>query len=220
MRLSAAARLLIVSLGLLLPAPAFAVKRDIIKELQSDYAGKTYQTRLDLRGTDYFASVNVVDEKGVHYRGRELAVMFYQMELVYLDRVSNESEREVRLTLYRSRNDARQIRGSIPAAPLPVGPDSSTMGAFARQLSTNVILELTAGKDDPSAQRQQIAELMEHLFYIKEVPTFDQKETFILTHPDLPLARLMAITGLNEEMVTGIQKRHESGEKPEKPEKP
>ena len=210
-----AARLLIVSLGLLLSARAFAVKRDIVKELQSEYAGKTYQIRLDLRGTDYFASVNVVDEKGVHYRGRQIAILFYQLETVYLDRISNEGEREIRLTLYRSRNDARQIRGSIPAAPLPVGPDRDTsVGAFARQLSTNVILELTAGKDDPSAQRQQIAERMERLFYLKEMPTFDQKETFILTHTDLPLARLVAITGLNEEIVTGIQKRHESEGKP------
>ncbi len=215
MRPSAAARLLIVSFGLLLPAQAFAVKRDIIKEFHSEYAGRTYQLRLDLRGTDYFASVNVVDEKGVHYRGRELPIMFYQMETVYVDRISNEGDREVRLTLYRNRNDARQIRGSIPAAPLPVGPDrDASVGMFARQLSTNVVLEVAAGKGYPSAQRQQLTELLERLFFIKEAPTFDQKEAFILTHPDLPLARLMTITGLNEDMVTGIQKKHETLGKP------
>ena len=198
---------------LLFPRPLLAVKREIIKELQSDYAGHTYQLRMDLRGTDYFAAFNVVSEKGIHYRGRELRVMFYRMEMVYLDRVSNEAGNEVRLTLYRNRSDARQIRGSVPAAPLPVGPDrETTLGSFARDFSTNVILELKAGKDEMEAQRGQIASLMERLFYLKETPTYAEREAFILSHPDLPLPRLREITGLNEDLVRGILKQREAGE--------
>ena len=199
--------------ALLFPSTALAVKREVIKELQSEYAGHTYQLRIDLRGTDYFAAFNVVSEKGVHYRGRELAILFYRMETVYLDRVSNEADNEVRLTLYRNRNDARQVRGSIPGPPLPVGPDRETaLGAFAREFSTNVILELQARKGDPDAQRGQIAALMERLFYIKEMPTYEEKEEFILSHPDLPLPRLKEITGFNEDLVRGILKRREAEE--------
>jgi hypothetical protein len=198
-------------LSALFPAPARAVKRDIIKELSSDYAGRSYQIRVDLRGTDYFAAFNVVDDKGVHYQGREQAIMFYQMETVYLDRISSEGDKQIRIAIYRSREDARQIRGSVPAAPIPVGPDrASTLSNFARDLSTNVILQLQAGKAEPSLQRTEIAALLEKLFFLKETPTFDQKEAFILSHPDLPMARLTAITGLSEDLVRGIQMKGEA----------
>jgi hypothetical protein len=188
-----------------------AVKRDIIKDLQTEYAGRIYQLRMDLRGTDYFAAFNVVNDQGVHYRGRQLAVIFYGMETVYLDRISNESQREIRLSIYRNQSDARQIRGSVPTAPLPMGPDHETaLGAFARDLSTTVILELRAGKDEPSVQREQITALMERLFYIKESPTFDQKEAFVLSHMDLPVPRLTSITGLGEDQVRGILMKGEA----------
>ena len=205
--------LLLFAAALFSPGTALAVKREIIKELQSEYAGHTYQLRMDLRGTDYFAAFNVVSEQGTHYRGRELAIMFYRMETVYLERVTSEAGNEVRLTLYRNRTDARQVRGSIPGAPLPVGPDrETTLGAFARDFSTNVILELKAGKDEMEAQRGQIASLMERLFYLKEMPTYEEKEEFILSHPDLPLPRLREITGFNEDLVRGILKKREAAE--------
>jgi len=192
------------------PEGALAVKRSVVRELQSEYAGHTYQLRMDLRGTDYFAAFNVVNDKGIHYRGRELAIIFYQMETVYVDRISNEGEKEVRLTVYRSRNDARQIRGSVPAAPLPVGPDrDTTLGNFARDLSTNVLLEVRAGKDDPDAQQAEITALLERLFYLKEIPGYKEKEEFVLSHPDLPITRLAVITGLAEDLVNGILKRRE-----------
>jgi hypothetical protein len=202
-----------MALGLLalFPQAALAVKRGVVRDLQSEYAGHTYQLRMDLRGTDYFAAFNVVNEQGIHYRGRELPIIFYQLETVYLDRVSNEGGKEVRLTIYRSRNDARQIRGSVPAAPLPVGPDrDTTLGNFARDLSTNVLLEVRAGKDDPDAQRSEITALLERLFYLKETPGYKEKEEFVLSHPDLPIPRLAAITGLAEDLVNGILKRREA----------
>src|SRR5713101_2003651 len=126
---------------------ASAMKREVIRQLQEDFAGHTYQLRTDLRGTNYLVSSNVVDEHGIRYHGRELPVLFRQMETVYLDRIFNDGERAVTLALYRSRNDARQIRGAVPAAPIPVGPDrDATLGSFARDLSTSVTLEVTAGK--------------------------------------------------------------------------
>ena len=199
--------------ALLLPGDALAVKREIIKEMQSEHAGHTFVLRMDLRGTDYFAAFNVVSEQGIHYRGRELPILFYRFETVYLDRVSSEAGNEVRLTLYRNRNEARQVRGSIPAAPLPVGPDSdTTIGSFARDFSTNVILVLQAGKGEVEAQRSQIAALMERLFYLKDAPTYADREAFILSHPELPLPRLASITGLAEDLVRGILKTREAGE--------
>lgn len=211
MRRSAACAFLLIALSLSFPATALAVKRSLVKELQSGYAGRTYPLRLDLRGTDYFAALNVVNDQGVHYRGREQVILFYRMETVYLDRVSNEGGQEVRLTLYRNRNDALQIRGSVPAAPMPAGPGrESTLGSFARDLSTAVILELRAGKDDPVAQGAELAALMANLFYLKDLPTYDQKEEFILSHPDLPLARLASITGLAQDLVQGILKKREA----------
>jgi hypothetical protein len=208
--------LLLVALAfpLLLPSPASAVKRSVVKSLKSEYGGRFYQLRLDLRGTDFFAAFNVVDHQGVHYRGREQPVLFYQLETVYLDQISNEGERQVRLTIYRNRDQAYQIRGSVPGAPLPVGPSSeSTLGAFARDLSTNVMLEVAAGRDDPGLQSRQMTELMGKLFYIKEAPTYDEKEAFILAHPDLPVTRLAAITGLGEDLVQGVLKRREADRK-------
>jgi hypothetical protein len=206
--------LVVLAFLLLLPSSALAVKRSVVKNLKSEYGGRSYQLRIDLRGTDFFAAFNVVDERGVQYRGREQPVLFYQMETVYLDQISNEGERQVRLTIYRNRDQARQIRGSVPAAPLPVGPSgASTLGAFARDLSTNVMLEVGAGKDDPGLQSRQMTDLMGKLFYIKEAPTYDEKEAFVLSHPDLPVARLVSITGLGEDLVRGILKRREADRK-------
>jgi hypothetical protein len=94
---------------------------------------------------------------------------------------------------------------------MPAGPGrESTLGSFARDLSTAVILELRAGKDDPVAQGAELAALMANLFYLKDLPTYDQKEEFILSHPDLPLARLASITGLAQDLVQGILKKREA----------
>ncbi len=191
--------------------PAFAVKRDVIRQLQADYAGHTYQLRSDLLGTNYMLTPNVVDDRGIRYRGREASALFRQMETVYLDRVSKDGKRSVTLTIYRSRTDARQIRGSVPAVPLPVGPDrNTTLGSFARGLSTSVTLEVAAGADDQPAQREQIIGLLNRLFYLKEGPTYAEKETFIRSHADLPAPKLAEMTGLSEDVVRGILKREGS----------
>ncbi len=198
-------RLLLLLALLPIGRPALAVRRETLRQLRDDYAGHTFRLRTDLRGTNYLVISNVVDEKGIRYRGRELPILFRQMETVYLDRISNEREKSVTLTLYRSRDDARQIRGAIPAAPLPVGPDrNTTLGNFARDLSTSVTLEIAAGKDNPDAQREQVTTLLNRLFYLKEEPTYEEKEAFIRSHRDFPAARLAQVTGLDEAVIRGI----------------
>lgn len=202
------ASLLLVLLFLPEARPAFAVQRTVIRQLQGDYAGHTYQLRTDLRSTNYLARPNVVDGRGFRFQGRDFPVLFRHMETVYLDRIANEGKKTVVLTVYRNRREAKQIRGSVPAAPLPVGPDrTTTLGNFARDLSTSVLLELSADKDDPAAQSREITELLNRVFYLKEAPTFEEKEAFVRSHPDLPIPKLVDLTGLSREVIEGILKR-------------
>ena len=190
--------------------PAPAVSRDVIRRLQEDFAGHTYQLRVDLRSTNYLVDSNILDQGGMRHRGRDLAILFRQMEDVYLDRISSGGKKALSLTLYRSQADARQIRGAIPAVPLPVGLDrNATVGNFARSLSTSVLLEVQAEKSDPAGQREQFVALLDRLFYLKGGASYEEKESFILAHPDLPVPKLMKMTGLSEEVVRGILKRRE-----------
>jgi len=191
---------------------ASAVSRDVIRGLREDFAGHTYKLRLDLRGTNYLVEPNILDQGGMRYRGRDLGILFPQMEDVYLDRISSAGKKALTLTLYRSEADAHQIRGAIPAVPLPVGPDrNATVGNFARSLSTNALLEVQAEKSDPAGQREQFVALLDRLFYLKGGASYEEKEKFILTHPDLPLSKLMKMTGLAEEVVSGILRKREGG---------
>jgi hypothetical protein len=194
---------------LLLASDAEAVKREVIKEFQEELAGHTFRLRVDLQGTNYLAVPNIVDQQGFHYRGRQFPVLFRQMEMVYLDRISSDGNKAVAMTLYRNKKDAGQIRGAIPAPPLgPAGQSAeTTLGSFARDLSTTVILELRAEKKDPDAQRGQIRELLSRLFYYNVEPTHAEREAYILSHRDVPVFKLAATTGLPEEMVREILKR-------------
>ena len=190
---------------------ALAVKREILKQLRQDYTEHTYQLRSDLWGTNYLVISNRLNDEGIHHRGRGLAVLFYQLETIYLDRISNEGKRAVTLTLYRNREDAYKIRGAIPAAPMPYTPDlTTTMGSFARDLSTSITLEVEANKKDPAAQREQFIDLLNRLFYLKSMPTYDEKAAFVEDHPYLPIQKLMSLTELEEEVVRGIIKQRET----------
>ena len=209
-------RLLMVGLPLatllILSAPqAGAVKREVIRDLQEEIAGHSYRLRIDLQGTNYLSVPNVVTSEGLRYRGRQFPVLFRQMEMVYVERISNDAGKAVSLTLYRNRKEAEQVRGAIPPAPFtPGGPGTeSALGSFARDLSTTVILELSAGKDDPRGQREEILQLLHRVFYLKEDPTFQEKETFVLSHADLPVSHLADATGLPEEVIREILKRSE-----------
>ena len=212
--LHAPRRLLVVGLSLASSVVLFApdargVKREVIRDLQADFAGHSYRLRADLQGTNYLSVPNVVTDEGVRYRGRQFSVLFRQMERVYLERISNDGGKSVTLTLYRNKKDAEQVRGAIPPAPYaPGGPGTeTTLGNFARDLSTTVILELRAEKTDPAGQREEVLQLLGRVFYLKEEPTYEEKEAFILSHPDLPLAKLAVATGLSEEVVRRILER-------------
>jgi hypothetical protein len=201
-------RLLLIPL-LLLATDAAAVKREVIKEFQDELAGRNFRLRVDLQGTNYLAVPNIANHEGFHYRGRQFPVLFREMEMVYVDRVFNDGNKAVALTLYRNKRDAGQIRGAIPAPPLgPVGQSAeTTLGSFARDLSTTVILELRAEKSDPDSQRGQIRELLSRVFYYNVEPTHAEREAYILSHRDVPVFKLSETTGLPEEMVKQILKR-------------
>jgi hypothetical protein len=201
--LSAAVALSVIAL--LDNSDAGAVKREIIKSFQEEFAEHTYRLRVDLQGTNYLSVPNVVTDSGFRYRGRQFAVMFREMEMVYLARVSNSGSQEVALTIYRNQTDAEQIRGAVPSAPF--GPAAGTevaLGSFARDLSTTVTLELHSAKNDIPSQREEIVRLLGRLFYLKEEPTAEEKEAFIRSHAQLPLPKLAQLTGLTEEMIRKI----------------
>ena len=200
---SVAASLLIVCT--LCISDAGAVKREIIKSFQEEYAEHTYRLRVDLQGTNYLSVPNVVTDGGFSYRGRQFGVMFREMEMVYLARFSNAAASEVALTIYRNKTDAEQVRGAVPSTPF--GPAAGTevaLGAFARDLSTTVTLELHSGKKDLAAQREEIVRLLGKLFYMKEEPTLEEKQAFIRSHAQLPLPKLSQLTGMSEEMIKVI----------------
>jgi hypothetical protein len=199
---------LAASLGiamLLCLSDAGAVKREIIKSFQEDFAEHTYRLRVDLQGTNYLSVPNVVTDSGFSYQGRQFAVMFREMEMVYLARFTNAGSSEVALTIYRNKDDAEQIRGAVPSTPF--GPAAGTevaLGAFARDLSTTVTLELRSAKHDLPAQKEEIVRLLNRLFYLKGEPTAEEKEAFIRSHPQLSLTKLSHLTGMPEEVVRTI----------------
>jgi len=205
---------------------AWAVKREIIRNFQEEFAQHTYRLRVDLQGTNYLSVPNVVTEKGFSYRGRQFPIMFRAMEMTYLARVSSGGSNIVDLTIYRSKKDAEQIRGAVPSAPFgPAAGTETALGSFARDISTTVTLELKADKNDSAAQRAEIVELLSRVFYIKAEPTLEDKEAYIRSHSDLPVPKLAENTGWPEAMVKKIlDTRPESApsteEKPEEKKEP
>gem|GEM_PF-2402850 len=187
------------------PSEAGAVKREVIKTYQEEFAEHSYRLRVDLQGTNYLSVPNVVTDKGFSYQGRQFAVMFRELQTVYLARFSNAGGNEVALTIYRTKEDAEQVRGAVPSTPF--GPAAGTeiaLGAFARDLSTTVTLVLQSEKKDLAAQKDEILRLLNKIFYIKTEPTAAEKEAFIRSHADLPLPKLANLTGMPEEMVRAI----------------
>ena len=196
--------------ALLLSLCAWAVKRDVIRVFQDEFAGHSYLLRVDLQGTNYLAAPNVVDAKGFEYRGRQFPVMFQQLEMVYLDRVSNDGNKSVLLTVYRTKEDASQIRGALTPAPFGPGPQSTEtmLGSYARGFSTSVTLELKADKNDAESQREEIRQLLDRVFYIKIEPTEEERESFILSHSTLPMQKLMERSGFPEAMIRKLLESH------------
>ena len=206
LRISSLPLWVLLVLSAVFPGPALAVKREVIRDFQEDFGGRSYKLRVDLQGTNYMSVPNVMSAKGFKYQGRQFPVLFHRMQMVYLDRISNETGKSVALTIYRSKNDAGQIRGSIPSAPMnpAAGASETALGSFARDFSTTVVLELTAEKKDLDGQREQILDLLQKVFYVRAEPSFDEKEAFIRENRDLPIQKLMDLTGLPEQAVRNI----------------
>lgn len=190
---------------LLAPAPpAEAISREAQREIRARYEGMTLRLRIDLRAATSAAIPNVVSLDGVGY-GRERApVIFGRMEKVYLERITSEGSTRLGLTVYRSLEEARQLRAS--AIPQPTGANPNfgrTMAAFARQGSTSIVLELRADRKDPQGQIQEIEALLDRAFY-REEPGPEEMADFVRRNRGLPISRLRTLTGLEAESIRRI----------------
>ena len=67
-----------------------------------------------------------------------------------------------------------------------------------------MILELTASKESPEKQVEEIEALLDRLFYMKAEPTIDELEEYVQRHPRLPISSLSARTGLNPDRIRAL----------------
>jgi hypothetical protein len=187
------------------PRPATGVSRDVARAIREAYEGRTLRLRFDLHSAAHSVEPNVLALGGMG-RGREGSpVLFYRLETVYLERVTSEGGSRVSLTIYRSADDARNLRATaIPAPALGNPAADRSQAAFARSDSTSVVLELAAGRKDPEAQRREITTLMGRLFYIDADPTRDEIAGFVWQHRDWTVSRLASITGLSPDEVRAL----------------
>lgn len=193
---------------ILTASPAGAVKRDLLKQLRAQYEGMTFRLRVDLRPSDVATDPNVISAEGVGYARERSPVLFQRMQNVYVDRVNNEGRQQIGLTIYRNAGEAEHYRAlSIPPPALANPNAGGTLAAFARTDSTEVVLRLKSPKDDPAAQRREIAALFGRLFYIGAEPTREELEEIVLTHRDASMGELRALTGLETEAIREILER-------------
>jgi hypothetical protein len=187
------------------PLAATAVDRDVARAIRGAYEGRTLRLRHDLRSAAHAVEPNVFAIGGMGYGSETSPVLFWRLETVFLDRVTSEGGSRVSLTIYRSADDARNMRATaIPAPSLGNPAADRSQVAFARTDSTSVMLELAAGRKDPEGQRREITTLMERLFYIDADPTRAEIEGFVLQHRDWTVSRLASITGLTPDDVRAV----------------
>jgi hypothetical protein len=186
-------------------APAAAVGRDVARDARDAYEGRTLRLRIDLHSAAHSVEPNVLGMGGMGYGREGSPVLFHRLETVYLERVTSEGGSRVALTIYRSAEEARNLRATaIPAPALGNPAADRSQAAFARAGSTTVILDLAAGRKEPDAQRREITTLMERLFYIDREPTRDDIESFVWQHRDWPVTRLASVTGLAPDEVRAL----------------
>jgi hypothetical protein len=186
-----------IVLILLAVAPAAAIHRDALRESRHRFEGLSFRLRVDLKSAAQAAIPNVVGLDGIGYGSERAPVLFSRLETVYVERVTGEGGQRLSLTIYRSREEAERLRASAIPQPMMSNPNlGGTLAAFARQGSTSVVLELRAGKKDGPGQTAEIETLIDRLFYRSDPPRSDL-EAFVRAHPDLPISRLQALTGLD-----------------------
>ncbi|MGH9797225.1 MAG: hypothetical protein ACRD5D_03600 [Candidatus Polarisedimenticolia bacterium] len=200
-----------VLLFLLVAPPAGAIHRDALKESRHRFEGLSFRLRVDLKSAAQAVIPNVVSLDGVGYGSERAPILFSRLETVYLERVTGEGGRRVSLTIYRSREEADQLRASAIPQPMMSNPNlGGTLAAFARQGSTTVVLELRADKKDGPGQIAEIETLIDRLFYRAEPPR-EELEAFVRAHPDLPISRLQALTGLDPAAIRALREEGRDG---------
>lgn len=189
-------------------SPADAVKRDLFRDVRAEYEGMAFRLRIDLRPANVAGAPNVVSAEGVGYARERSPVLFHRLQQVYLERVTNDGRQRIGLTIYRSADQAKQYRALAIPPPALANPNASgTLAAFAQTDSTEVLLELKAGKNEPGAQREEIDTLLRRLFYIASEPTREELEQAILRHRGASMAQMRALTGLEYDEIREILER-------------
>jgi hypothetical protein len=209
--------LLMLAAVLLSASPADAVKRDLFRNVRAEYEGMTFRLRIDLRPANVAGTPNVVSTAGVGYVRERSPVLFHRLQKVYIDRVTNEGKQSIGLTIYRSADQADQYRAlAIPPPALANPHASSTLAAFAQTDSTEVVIELQAGKKEPGAQLEEIETLLRRIFYIASEPTREEYEEIILRNRGASIGQLRALTGLETDEIVEILE----GVSPDRPDQP
>ena len=184
--------------------PARAVAKQVGRDLRDTYEGRTMRLRVDLRSAAHAVEPNVMTLEGIGYGRESSQVMFGQMERVYLERITSDGARRLALTIYRSEEEMKRLRGAIPPPVMGIpGPISGHTG-FAMADSTTVMLDLTADKKDPDGQRREAEILMQRLFYVSGEPPREDLERYIVEHRTLSVGRLASATGLTQDEVRRI----------------
>jgi len=198
--------LLAIGLALLTAPPTAALNRDLYKELRSRYEGLTLRLRIDLRSANTPLAANMVSLSGVGHGRESSPVLFTALQQVFVQRVTNDGRDQVAFTLYRSEEESKFLR-SVPA-PMPGHPPTGAGGSlpgFARQGSTELVFQVRAGKQEPSAQLDEMETLLRRAFYLgDDQPTPEDLEAFVRRHTSLPISRLQALTGFTAERIRDI----------------
>src|SRR5256712_742302 len=198
--------------GLLAFTDARAIQRDIFKEIRSRYEGRSLRLRIDLKAAGRATDPNVVSLDGVGYPSERSPILFGGLEMVYLQRITNEGATRLGLTVYRSEDEANRLRASAIPGPTMANPNfGRTLATFAQQGSTSVVLEVKAGKKDPQGQLAEIETLLDRVFYLKSEPTREDLETFVRRHTGWSISRLRGVTGLAQEDIRALLKQASPG---------
>jgi hypothetical protein len=183
-----------------------AIDRDAFKEIRGRFEGLTFRLRVDLKSAVRAIEPNVVSLDGVGYPSERATTLFYGLETVYLERITNEGGARLVLTVYRSAEEARRLRASAVPPPTMANPNfGGTIAAYAQQGSTSVVFEVKAAKKDRQGQLREIETLLDRVFYVSSEPTRQDLEDFVRRHRGMPVTQLRALTGLPEVEIRTIQ---------------
>jgi len=193
------------ALLVVLATPAHAVQRETFRDVRGRYERMTLRLRIDLVKSINAAPPNVVSIDGVRYGSERAPVMFGRLEKVFIDRVTDEGGTRMSLTVYRSLDEARNLRATdIPQPGNPNPLFGRTMAMWAQDDSTSVELSLKTGKKDQAGQLAEIEALFDRVFYVSGEPPRHELEDYVRRHRGASISRLRDVTGLTSEEIRAI----------------